>query len=188
MGSDKSDDDSDNDSSELEECFLPREVQEKVGLIDRCFIDEKWFYTTSRRRRLKILPAGDGEDPDKVAPHIPTTLSRRNSIKSMSIGIVANPVPEHDFDGKIFLRRISKKDKYKKKSHPQNFTANASLNGLLKDGERKQLVVNEDGMRLTHLRESIADNYFLDGETTDNLVLRYYLDSSSDKPKPKYVD
>ena len=43
-----------------------------------CFIDEKWFYTTSsRRRRLKILPAGDGEDPDKVAPHIPTTLNRR---------------------------------------------------------------------------------------------------------------
>ena len=40
VGSDKSDDDSDNDSSELEECFLPREVQEKVGLIDKCIKSE----------------------------------------------------------------------------------------------------------------------------------------------------
>ena len=35
-----SDDDSDNDSAELEESFLPREVQEKVGLIDRCIKSE----------------------------------------------------------------------------------------------------------------------------------------------------
>ena len=35
-----SDDDSDTDSSELEESFLPREVQEKVGLIDRCIKSE----------------------------------------------------------------------------------------------------------------------------------------------------
>lgn len=42
-----------------------------------CFLDEKWFYTTSRRRRLKILPAGEGEDPDEVRPFIPTTRSRR---------------------------------------------------------------------------------------------------------------
>jgi len=42
-----------------------------------CFLDEKWCYTTSRRRRLKILPAGEGEDPDEVRPFIPTTRSRR---------------------------------------------------------------------------------------------------------------
>ena len=29
-----------NDLSELEECFLPRDVQEKVGLIDRCIKSE----------------------------------------------------------------------------------------------------------------------------------------------------
>ena len=37
---DKSDDNSVNDSSELEECFLPHDVQEKVGLIDRCIKSE----------------------------------------------------------------------------------------------------------------------------------------------------
>ena len=104
------------------------------------------------------------------------------------MGVVANPVPERDFDGKIFLRRISKEEKYKKKSHHQNFTDDASLNGQLKDGEWKQLVVDDDDMRLTNLRESIVENFFLDEETTDSLVLRYYSDSSSDKPKAKYID
>ena len=37
---DKSDDDSVSDLSELEECFLFRDVQEKVGLIDRCIKSE----------------------------------------------------------------------------------------------------------------------------------------------------
>ena len=46
-----------------------------------CFLDEKWFYVTSRRRKLKILPAGQGEDPIEVAPHIPTTRSRRFPVK-----------------------------------------------------------------------------------------------------------
>ena len=46
-----------------------------------CFLDEKWFYTTSRRRRIKILPPGENEDPNEVRPWIPTTRSRRNSTK-----------------------------------------------------------------------------------------------------------
>ena len=46
-----------------------------------CFLDEKWFYTTSCRRKLKILPAGPGETDEEVAPVIPTTRSRQFPIK-----------------------------------------------------------------------------------------------------------
>ena len=46
-----------------------------------CFLDEKWFYTTSRRQKIKILPPRPGEDADKVDPHIPTARSRRYPIK-----------------------------------------------------------------------------------------------------------
>ena len=46
-----------------------------------CFLDEKWFYTTSHRRKIKILPPGPGEDPVAVA-HVPlTAVSRRHAIK-----------------------------------------------------------------------------------------------------------
>ena len=46
-----------------------------------CFLDEKWFYITSRRRRIKVLPAGQGEVAADVAPVIPTAISRRHAMK-----------------------------------------------------------------------------------------------------------
>ena len=46
-----------------------------------CFLDEKWFYTTSQRRKLKVLPSDPGEDPAEVAPHVPTIHSRRFPVK-----------------------------------------------------------------------------------------------------------
>lgn len=46
-----------------------------------CFIDEKWFYTHSRRKKNKILPPHpDGEDED-VEEFVRTTVSRRHPIK-----------------------------------------------------------------------------------------------------------
>ena len=45
------------------------------------FLDEKWFYLASRQRKIKVLPPGPGKDPDKVAPHIPTAISRRHALK-----------------------------------------------------------------------------------------------------------
>ena len=56
-------------------------MQEKGKRFYACFLDEKWFYITSRRRRIKILPPGPGEDPAEVAPHIPTAISRRHALK-----------------------------------------------------------------------------------------------------------
>ena len=46
-----------------------------------CFLDEKWFYTTSRQRKQKILPPGPGEDPKEVEPFQDKTTSRRNVVK-----------------------------------------------------------------------------------------------------------
>ena len=46
-----------------------------------CFLDEKWFYITSRRKKLKILPAGPDKDPIEAAPHIRAMLSGRFPVK-----------------------------------------------------------------------------------------------------------
>ena len=31
-----------------------------------CYLDEKWFYTTARRRKIKLLPPGPGEDESRM--------------------------------------------------------------------------------------------------------------------------
>ena len=63
-------------------CIEEKQRMEEYGdEFYACFLDEKWFYTVSRRRRVKVLPPGPDEDPEEVWPHLATTRSRRHPIK-----------------------------------------------------------------------------------------------------------
>ena len=73
-----------------------------------CYIDKKWFYTTNRRRKLKKLPLGEGEEDGEDMLVRPKMRSRRFPVKSMFMGVVARPRPDKNFDGKVFLERVSK--------------------------------------------------------------------------------
>ena len=46
-----------------------------------CFLNNKWFYTTSRRRKIKHLPASAKENAADVAPPLLMTRSRRHPVK-----------------------------------------------------------------------------------------------------------
>ena len=65
----------------------------KGGRFHYCFLDEKWIYTTSRRRKLKVLPPADFEDAEEVRVTNPKVRSRRHPCKIMYMGIVAPPKP-----------------------------------------------------------------------------------------------
>ena len=67
-----------------------------------CFLDEKWFYTSTRRKKVKILPRAIFEslkDAEYIAPKV---RSRRHPLKVMYLGLVAPPI-EGIADGKILL-------------------------------------------------------------------------------------
>ena len=78
---------------------------EKYGLLTNplahvAYIDEKWFYRTNRRRKIKKLKLGKYEaEGDDFISH-PKMLSRRFPVKSMFMGVVGRPVPHRQFDGK----------------------------------------------------------------------------------------
>ena len=57
---------------------LKRSLRNKFHI---CFIDEKWFYTQSRRKKTKHLPRHETEDPNEVQEFVRTTVSRRHPIK-----------------------------------------------------------------------------------------------------------
>ena len=46
-----------------------------------CFLDEKWFYCKSRRRKIKLLETQPGESDEDVNRKRPTTRSRRFPVK-----------------------------------------------------------------------------------------------------------
>lgn len=73
------------------------------GKLYYCFLDEKWFYTTSRRRKFKILPRATFESL-KESFFIPKKIrSRRHACKVMFLGVVAPPIDTDEIktDGKI---------------------------------------------------------------------------------------
>ena len=79
-----------------------------------CFVDEKWFYITSRRKKFKYLPPAPWETWEEIKFLMPKLRSRRHPTKVMFLGIVAPRCEEKKFDGKIYIKRISKKEKKSK--------------------------------------------------------------------------
>ena len=71
-----------------------------------CFLDEKLFYTTSCRKKYKILPKASFETKEEAHLSMPKLRSCRYALKVMYMGIVGNHV-EGKFDGKIYLQRVS---------------------------------------------------------------------------------
>ena len=78
-----------------------------------CYIDKKWFYWVSRRRKIKVLPNSDMETQDTEVGRKTKMLSHRFPIKTMFMGVVARPIPHRQFNGKIILERVPKKDTYR---------------------------------------------------------------------------
>jgi hypothetical protein len=60
------------------------------------------------------------------------TVSCRYSTKVMVMGVVANPVPEHKFDGKIYIKRVSEQIQAVQKSHLEQFHDDNVVNAEIK--------------------------------------------------------
>ena len=101
-------------------------------------LDEKFFYTANRRRKIKKLPLGKLETPGDENVIMPKMLSRRFPIKAMFMGVVGCPIPHRNFDGKILLEIVSEKVVVSNLSCHQNFTDDVILNQAIKmeNGER----------------------------------------------------
>ena len=84
------------------------------------YLDEKWFHTTNRRRKIKRLPKIAGEEEIKDLPQ-PKVRSRRFPIKTIFVGVVGQPLPEKQFDDRVHLERVSEKKEIKNLTAYQNF-------------------------------------------------------------------
>jgi hypothetical protein len=96
------------------------------------FLDEKWFYTTSRCKKAKWLPLGTHEEPGADKMRALCTVSRRYSTKVMVMGVVTNPIPEHNFDSKIYIKCVSEQIQAVQKSHLEQFHDDNVVNAKIK--------------------------------------------------------
>ena len=137
-----------------------------------CYIDEKWFYRVSRRRKLKLLPKGDNENDNIDKAKKSTMLSRRFPIKTMFMAVVARPIPHRCFDGKVHIERVSKTRILTTATSHCNFTDDALNNDALKKGEWREIFSD---MKVTadDVVELISVTYNLDAHIQDRMEVFY---------------
>jgi hypothetical protein len=150
------------------------------------FLDEKWFYTTNRRKSLKVLPKVASETTLKAYKR-PSIRSRRYPVKVMYLGVVAQPRTEHSFDGRILLERVSRRKKLVRSSRNKRFSVDVHVNEEIVAGKWKERFVMEDTTTIEVL-EMIADVYDLDEFVSDRLELVYVTHSTGGTKQIKRLD
>ena len=148
------------------------------------FLDEKWFYCVSRRRRVKYLPKQSYEDPgvDDYPPE--RVASRRFTTKVMFMGVIACPHPDRDFDGKILMKRVSELKTAQRTTHYKNIVDNFEVNRSIHAGWRSLCRGDESldaGEALDKIQMTPA--WEIDEQTREHLVLRYCAYTASGKRK-----
>ena len=129
-----------------------------------CFLDEKWFYTTSRRNKYKVLPRAEFESEEEAMTLFPRLRSRHHAMKVMCMGIVAQPQPRYNFDGLIYMKRVSKDYFTSKNSYNCNIAEDYMINHSIKKGEWQQLfnpVSNFQDITIQDALQLIRIAYFL---------------------------
>jgi len=64
--------------------------------------------TCGADEKKKHLPGSDFEEEGTDRVCVRRVISRTNPVKTMFMGVVFPPNPEHNFDGKIAIKRISR--------------------------------------------------------------------------------
>ncbi len=75
-----------------------------------CYLDEKWFYCFSRRKKQKYLPRAAFEEEGADRMRIRRVVSRSHPAKTMFMGVLTSPIPERNFNGVLALKRISRQE------------------------------------------------------------------------------
>jgi len=87
----------------------------------------------------------------------------------MHMGIVANPVPEHNFDGKIALTHVSKTRKCKRSQHIQIFSDDNDINDSAKEGWWN---IAAGDMAAAQILVTLVEHFDLDDGVTENIAIR----------------
>ena len=137
-----------------------------------CFLDEKWFYTTSCRKKEKHLPRASFETVSDAHVEPKKVRSRRHPCKIMYMGIVAPPIKDK-FNGKILMKRVAETCSSKSQSYHQNFSPYYGLNNRLKLRQWRQLVPKDSYITVNELLELIKQKYEIEPHVAKDLTFIY---------------
>jgi hypothetical protein len=138
------------------------------------FLDEKWFYTQSRRKKRKELPLGPHEQPGAEVLPTRRIVSRRFPSKAMFMGVFGPPDTAHGFNGNIYLKRVSETQVAKQKSYSQRVSDNYRIQYEIQHNW-KDLLGGDMTQTPNDIVEAIVAKWgsFIEPQVVDRLVIRY---------------
>ena len=101
------------------------------------------------------------------------------------MGVVGRPVPHRQFDGKIFLERVSKTKYITMCTAHSNFSDDALINAQIKNGEWRNLVADLH-INISDLKILFDENYDLENAVIDRLEF-FYVTKIGNKGNTKEV-
>ena len=148
------------------------------------YLDEKWFYTRSRRRKIKLLPLSSHEEKNtanlialRAAENSPKIRSRRYPVKVMYLGVVAQPRPDKSFNGRIMLKRVANTKKVEAKTRNELFSTDVKINCAIRYGDelghKDWYDLHANGMTAEDLCDSIAQFYELSEFVSERLEFHF---------------
>ncbi len=127
---------------------------------------------------MKVLPETDEEKASTttIRHSRPKIRSRRFPVKVMYLGVVAAPRPDHNFDGRVFLKRVSKRKKLARGCRNSRFSVNVLINQSITDGEVWRNIMREENHNIltAELQNQIVEMYDLDEFVAERLTFSYY--------------
>ena len=88
------------------------------------------------------------------------------------MAVVARPIPHRNFDGKVFMERVSKTKYIQKETAHKNFSDDAIINDILKFGEWRTQFHDEDIM-VQEMIEILVQCYLLEDAISDRIEIYY---------------
>jgi hypothetical protein len=68
------------------------------------YIDEKWFYLSSRHKKSKHLPRAEFEPEEADKIRVRRVINKSHPVKTMFMGLITKPIPEQNFNGAISIK------------------------------------------------------------------------------------
>ncbi len=116
---------------------------------------------------MKHLQRAEFEEENVDRVKVRRVISQSNPIKTMFMGVVFPPNPEHNFDGKITIKQVSRsRQLLRGPNWMTKFHTNYHVHQLLIAGDRRQVYDNET-YSTNELIMLIVDYFELDGDIAE---------------------
>jgi hypothetical protein len=137
-----------------------------------CYLDEKWFYLVSRRKTSKYLSRAEFEAEGADRIRVRQVISRSYSVRTMFMGVIAQPNVERNFRGLVSMKRLSEQQELQRGTYRTRFHLDHHINRLIVEVSWCQ-IYDDPTYTIAELSQLMVDLFQLEDDIATVLCFCY---------------